>query len=131
MDSLLLRSLIEVQSEQTRRTSEDALTPLTVPERTVPRTYPGAPQKDSSIELQRIPQTDEQAPGAVPPDTDDVDIEMSRPSSPVSSANVVEVVPSVWDPYMNRFRLLAVCLANFGNALSDGAAGAIIPYMEK
>ncbi|KAH7129145.1 major facilitator superfamily domain-containing protein [Dactylonectria macrodidyma] len=39
-------------------------------------------------------------------------------------------MPSLKVPFMNRFRLLAVCVANFGNALNDGAAGALIPYME-
>lgn len=37
----------------------------------------------------------------------------------------------VWDPYMNRFRLLSICLMNFGNGLNDSAPGALIPYMEK
>ncbi|KAI5463483.1 major facilitator superfamily domain-containing protein [Mariannaea sp. PMI_226] len=53
---------------------------------------------------------------------------MSRPSSPVPS---IEVTPTIWNPYMNRFRLLSACLANVANALSDSAAGALIPYMEK
>lgn len=53
------------------------------------------------------------------------------PTSPGPDAEPVEALASVWEPSMNRFRLLAVCLANLGNALSDGAAGALIPYMEK
>jgi len=32
---------------------------------------------------------------------------------------------------MNRFRVLSVCLLNFGNGLSDSAPGALIPYIEK
>jgi len=42
-----------------------------------------------------------------------------------------EALPSVWDPYMNRFRLLFVCALNLGNGMVDSAAGALIPYMEK
>jgi hypothetical protein len=38
---------------------------------------------------------------------------------------------SVWEPYMNRFRLLAMCLILFGNGLNDSAPGPLIPYMEK
>jgi hypothetical protein len=40
-------------------------------------------------------------------------------------------VPTVWEPYMNRFRLFSACVMSIGNALSDSAAGALIPYMEK
>jgi hypothetical protein len=35
------------------------------------------------------------------------------------------------NPPMNRFRMLSVCLMNFGNGLSDSAPGALIPYIEK
>ncbi|TQS32633.1 hypothetical protein Golomagni_07046 [Golovinomyces magnicellulatus] len=50
---------------------------------------------------------------------------------PLQQQNAVGVVPSVWDPYMNRFRFLATCVSTVADALSDGAAGALIPYIEK
>ncbi len=54
------------------------------------------------------------------------------PSSPRSDGVVeVEALQTVWQPYMNRFRLLAVCLMNFGNGLNDSAPGALIPYIER
>jgi hypothetical protein len=59
------------------------------------------------------------------------DLEMSRPVSPDPAADAVDTVMSMWDPFMNRFRLLSLCLCNLGNGLSDSAAGALIPYMEK
>lgn len=62
------------------------------------------------------------------------DLEMSPPLSPAeppSPGDVAEVQPSVWEPYMNRYRLVGLCTASLGNALFDGAAGALIPYMEK
>ncbi|KAK5988094.1 hypothetical protein PT974_12233 [Cladobotryum mycophilum] len=127
MDAVFLRNLIEVQSGP----ADEAITPLTAPARAVPRTYPGAPQQEDSIELQRLPRNDTPSIEVITPQPQDEDLERSRPSSPDPSLEVAEVVPSVWDPFMNRFRLLAVCLVNFGNALSDSAAGALIPYMEE
>lgn len=50
---------------------------------------------------------------------------------PLQEISAVGVVPSIWDPYMNRFRFLATCVTTIADALSDGAAGALIPYVEK
>lgn len=59
-----------------------------------------------------------------------VDVELS--DGPLQEqASAVGVVPSVWDPYMNRFRFVATCVTTIADALSDGAAGALIPYIEK
>lgn len=40
-------------------------------------------------------------------------------------------LPSVWEPFMNRFRLMTLCLAQIGSGMNDGAAGALIPSMEE
>lgn len=128
----MLRGLVEIEASRSgavESPSEELYRPLTAPPRVISRTYPGAPQRES-FELQRIERRDGVMSGASTPRTE-ADLEMSRPASPVPSDDVVEMMPTVWDPFMNRFRLLAVCLANLGNALSDGAAGALIPYMEK
>ena len=37
---------------------------------------------------------------------------------------------SIWNPPMNRFRMLAVCTMNFCMGLNDSAPGALIPYIE-
>lgn len=121
----MLTGLVAVQSVSAESPTEELYRPLTTPARTVPRTYPGAPQRES-FDLHRIPVRDGNQSGATTPRAEN-DLEMSRPSSP----EAVEVMPSAWQPFMNRFRLFAVCLANLGNALSDSAAGALIPYMEK
>lgn len=119
----MLHGLTVVHLAVPESPGEELFRPLTAPARTVPRTYPGAPHRES-FDLHRIP-----VRAATPPT--EVDVEMSRPVSPDSSVEGVEVVPSMWRPFMNRFRLLSVCLMNLGNALSDSAAGALIPYMEK
>lgn len=59
------------------------------------------------------------------------DLEMSRPATPTNEQGGVDALQSFSDPPKNRFRMLSVCLLNFGNGLSDSAPGALIPYIEK
>ena len=124
----MFRSLVEVESG--RQSQDPAAAPLTAPARVVSRTYPGAPQKGDSIELQRVVRPDGPSVPTTPA-ADNGSYELALPTSPEPVQDVAEIVPSIWDPFMNRFRLLAVCIANLGNALNDSSAGALIPYMEK
>ncbi|KAA6407702.1 MAG: hypothetical protein FRX48_08540 [Lasallia pustulata] len=57
------------------------------------------------------------------------ELEMSRPPSPKND-EAVDVVQSLSNPPMNRYRLISACLMCFGNGLNDSAPGALIPYME-
>jgi fucose permease len=57
------------------------------------------------------------------------DFLISRPPTPKQD-EAVGVVASWSNPPMNKWRVLCTCLTFFGNGLSDGAAGALIPYME-
>lgn len=132
METAVLRSLVEMQSRTSERPPtppDESLGPLAAPAKAVHRTYPGAPHKADSVEMRLYEAVES---GSASPRTgNDPDIEMSPPPTPGPGAEPVEAMPSLWEPFMNRFRLLAVCLANLGNALNDGAAGALIPYMEK
>ncbi|KFA71285.1 hypothetical protein S40288_06725 [Stachybotrys chartarum IBT 40288] len=83
----------------------------------------------ASIELQPIP-TERRETGILS-DSDLRGQEELPQVSPVPDDDGFEVMPSVWEPYMNRFRLLSVCLANLMGGLADSAAGALIPYMER
>ncbi|RFU80238.1 mfs efflux transporter [Trichoderma arundinaceum] len=127
MDAILLRNLVEIQSGPS---TDEATRPLTAPEKTYQRTYSGGLFQEEPVNVRRssLPRSDGFSSGAATPDAD---LERSRPASPVVGVDAVEVMPSAWEPYMNRFRLVSVCLSNFGNALSDSSAGALIPYMEK
>ncbi|KAI4165497.1 MAG: hypothetical protein LQ342_000907 [Letrouitia transgressa] len=58
------------------------------------------------------------------------DLETSRSSSPVNE-EAAEVLQTLSNPPMNKYRLLSACLMCFGNGLNDSAPGALIPYMEK
>lgn len=113
-------NFIEVDSSPPRN---DEI-PLTAPAKAVHR----APHHPDSIELRSLPRSNVSAPDATTP-ASEKDLEMSRPATPVLD-EAVEAVPSVWDPYMNRFRLAALCLAALVGGMGDSAAGALIPYME-
>lgn len=55
----------------------------------------------------------------------------SRPTTPRNVQDSADALQSFSNPPMNRFRMVSVCLMNFGNGLSDSAPGALIPYIEK
>ncbi|KID79503.1 Bypass of stop codon protein 6 [Metarhizium brunneum] len=131
MDATMLRSLVELQPASNQADSE-SVAPLTTPRRVVQRTYPGAPtQENASIALHSPPgHGGEYIPNTPRTEAAADDLEMRRPASPGPTADAVDAVMSVWDPSMNRFRLLSLCLCSLGDGLSDSAAGALIPYME-
>ncbi|KAF3767110.1 hypothetical protein M406DRAFT_69274 [Cryphonectria parasitica EP155] len=132
MEAALLSQLVAVESAPAR------------PQRSVTKTYPAVPQGDDAsstaeFELVRISRpathTGGYKSGTVTPNyfsrppTPDLE---SRPASPVFGPDDgAEALHSIWDPYMNRFRLLSACLTNLGNGLSDAASGPLLPYMEK
>ncbi|KAL9584869.1 MAG: hypothetical protein Q9212_001866 [Teloschistes hypoglaucus] len=58
------------------------------------------------------------------------ELEMSRPPSPRID-DAVEIMQTLSNPPMNKWRLLSACMMCFGNGLNDSAPGALIPYIEK
>lgn len=44
---------------------------------------------------------------------------------------MVDQAQTIWEPYKNRFRVLAACLTAFGNGMNDSANGALIESIEK
>jgi hypothetical protein len=129
MDAQLLASLLE-ESPGPAEESPFLQTP-SPPSRALPRTYPSVPQRDPSIELTRTRNSsirDEGIPSSQGPE--EVVADEGAILEPESD-NGVEALQSVWDPHMNRYRLLSACLMNFANGVNDSAPGALIPYMEK
>jgi hypothetical protein len=57
------------------------------------------------------------------------ELEQSQPSTPQGHEGA-DIVPTLWYPKMNRWRVLAACMEYFGNGLNDSAPGALIPYIE-
>ena len=43
----------------------------------------------------------------------------------------IDQVQTVWNPYWNRFRVLAACLTAFANGMNDSAPGALIASIER
>ncbi|KAG8527584.1 uncharacterized protein KY384_007737 [Bacidia gigantensis] len=67
--------------------------------------------------------------GAYTPSTPS-ELEESGPLSP-DQDEATEALQTLSSPPINKYRVLAACLMNFGNGLNDSAPGALIPYMEK
>ncbi|KAI1434714.1 MFS general substrate transporter [Xylaria sp. CBS 124048] len=134
MESTLLQALVQVESNTLPQ----------APKKAVSRTYPAVPQRDDGLQLDISTRTLERpgSSGASSP-RDERDLEMSPvgPSgvSGVSGvslnhakpSNAVEVLPSLTDPPMNKFRFIACCSQNLGGGLTDSASGTLIPYIEK
>ncbi|KAJ5227015.1 uncharacterized protein N7469_007021 [Penicillium citrinum] len=56
----------------------------------------------------------------------------SRPPSTNVNDEAAECAPDRTNPsWKTKWRLLSVCLINFGNGMNDSAPGALIPYIEK
>ena len=55
--------------------------------------------------------------------------EQSRPPTPQQD-RAADIAQSFWNPYMNRFRVVACCLMLIGNGLNDAAPGALLNYIE-
>lgn len=136
MDAAFLRQLVAVESAP----AHVEIMPLR-PQPSVTKKHSVVPQRDgTSIELGAIfsqaTHSGAFQSGLVttvrPSDAAAPDLEEGRPSSLVRPRDGgVEALQSMWDPYMNRFRLLSACLINFLNGMSDAASGPILPHMEK
>ncbi|KAF5634445.1 tetracycline resistance [Fusarium tjaetaba] len=129
MESSILSGLSVVQPVPTTPAKQHISRPLTALPTTTSRTHIGSGHGES-IGLEILPVRDDPKPENTSSEPAD-DLEMSQPDRPDSNTETVEVAPTIWDPFMNRFRLLSTCLSQINNALSDGATGALIPYMEK
>ena len=58
------------------------------------------------------------------------ELESSRPPSP-NTDDGADVVQTLSNPPMNKWRLLSCCCMCFANGFQDSAPGALIPYIEK
>ena len=80
--------------------------------------------KPSSIKITPVLETPSPATPKTPSQ-----LEHSRPSSPHQD-RTTDMVQSFWNPYVNRFRVVACCLMLIGNGLNDAAPGALLNYIE-
>lgn len=119
--------LVQVHSGPARRPSGGSISPLTEPPKALQKSKSAPAGED--IELATIRAHDNTTSAVATPH--DGDLEMSRPATPDAPDEATNVVSTVWEPYMNRFRLLTACITGFTNGMNDSAAGALIPYMEK
>ena len=89
---------------------------------------PAVLQKDLSFRLQDHGPSGAPSTGKQTPTTPN-ELESFRLSYPAQQ-DAVDVVQTLSNPPMNKYRLLSCCLMNFGNGLNDSAPGALIPYIE-
>jgi phosphate/sulfate permease len=47
------------------------------------------------------------------------------------SSGTADQMQTIWEPFKNRFRVLAACLTAFANGMNDSANGALIESMER
>jgi hypothetical protein len=120
---------LESPSETLTATKDDMMfrTARTVSRVQAGKSLPSSSQRPFSIDIGTYPSTSDDTT----PEGRDPDLERSRPPSPLPVDRIVEALPTWREPFMNRFRLLAVCIANLVNGLNDSAAGALIPYLER
>ncbi|KAI8630541.1 MFS general substrate transporter [Xylariaceae sp. FL1651] len=119
MESALFHTLVQVESNPLPQ----------APQKAVSRTYHAVPQLDDGLELNSLGRAP--LPSAPTTPAEERDLEMSVPGTPAEPTNAFEVLPSLTNPPMNKYRFIAVCLQNALCGLTDSAPGALIPYMEK
>jgi hypothetical protein len=134
MTSHSFGAFIEVESSTGNGKGVEHAIPI-APQKALPRVYHSMPHTPNDTELDNIQwgkrlngpsESGTSTPTGYQTPRAPFDIE-SRPQSPVHG---VDAMQSFSNPPKNRFRLLAVCLMNFGNGLNDSAPGALIPYVE-
>jgi hypothetical protein len=142
MTSHAFGAFLDVESSPSSSHAEAHTIPI-APQKALERTYHSVPlpQEPNPIELDNLqwgtkPKGPRGESGYNTPSGTQTpmvtDLEMSRPATPQDNEqDGVDAVQSFSNPSMNRFRMLSVCLLNFGNGLSDSAPGALIPYIEK
>jgi hypothetical protein len=91
----------------------------------IPR--PGTSDDQIDIELNQISNgivgSSSGDPEVFPTSSEDADGADTGPNS--------EQIQTIWNPYKNRFRVLASCMTAFGNGLNDSAPGALIASLER
>jgi hypothetical protein len=83
---------------------------------------------DNQIELGQVPDS------VNVPKTLDVETPPTMPIDDNSAGNIgssAEQIQTIWNPYKNRFRVLACCTTAFGQGMNDSAPGALIASLER
>ncbi|KAH8808874.1 major facilitator superfamily transporter [Xylogone sp. PMI_703] len=136
MSADAFHAFIQIEPPTAKKVHYDNDAILPAPQKAFPRTYHSVPEtQHSSVELTNVrppPRRHESSTSVTTsPVESHVDLEMSRPATPVEHAETFDALQSFSNPPMNRFRMLSACLITFAMGLSDSAPGALIPYIER
>ncbi|RFU32088.1 hypothetical protein B7463_g4277, partial [Scytalidium lignicola] len=137
MSADAFHAFIQIEQPVTNKVQHEAI--LRAPQRAFPRTYHSVPEtQQDPIELVKIRSSPKQhepstsiTAAPVDPPTSQIDLEMSRPASPVEQPETFDALQSFANPPMNKFRMLFICFISLAMGLSDSAPGALIPYIER
>jgi hypothetical protein len=135
MELTFLHPLVQVESNSLPR----------VPKKAVARTYAAVPHRDEEgPDLLKSPATFSVTsfPSGSSTPGEERDLEKSilpgatpthgdEPPDSGRPAKASEILLTLTDPPMTKFRFAAICTQNFLGGLTDSAPGALIPYMEK
>lgn len=125
-------SIIHIESEPS---------PIAGPAAVLSKDAHSKPDLPTAYELEELSKSSRAVPkypngAAIPPTPSGAqtpssppDLETSRPPSPVH--DTFDVLQTLTNPPINKWRVLSCALSNFGGGLNDSAPGALIPYMEK
>jgi hypothetical protein len=114
-------------------TIESPRLPIPLPSKPKPSIQHGFSEPGVSLEMYDMPERSAVPGNSVnktqtlesrPPLT----LELVNSSSP---GRMVDQMQTLWEPYKNRFRVLAACLTVFANGMNDSANGALIGSIEK
>jgi hypothetical protein len=89
---------------------------------TLPITHPPPTRKPSSLHDIPLPSL----PHSELPSRRESAVEPSPAPAPIPQ----EIIETIWNPRINRWRLLTCCTTVLGNGLNDSAAGAVIASIE-
>lgn len=93
------------------------------PKKTVPHVSYRSVDSEIDLEMSSMPPSGTQTP--YEGDT------ISRRVSGEHIRDADGVQQTIWNPYRNRFRVMASCLTCFGNGLNDSAPGALLADIQK
>lgn len=107
--------------------------PVSVP--VAPLAAVRTPESGRSVEQEVGPEFELRDISCPPDISDSHDPEVGQPISeggPTNNSGASsEQFQTIWNPYKNRFRVLACCTTAFGNGMNDSAPGALLASIER
>lgn len=95
---------------------------------------PERPKKTAHVSYRTVDSEIDLEMSSMPPSGTQTPFDGDTISRRVSGEHIRDadgVQQTIWNPYRNRFRVLASCMTCFGNGLNDSAPGALLASIQK